>query len=455
MEKISPKKYIETKVRKLPVYKCLITSAWEELNMANVMVMRKHITGNVTVGYYLVDLLCLGVKDTFYHFNVPEEEAIERFGDTFEFMEETDYNLAHNVIYAAYEFAMEFDIPPHKDFKLTRYILEEDDDNIPLIDIHTGAEDGKPHLIINPMGQGKWALEKLIKNAGEGNYYYSTEDDLYDEDDDEFDEESPMHGLSLGDFSIGSITALMARNISLEEINNTEKLELRTENEIVSFTIESVIRAMDLTDQSTSGRDFFETEEYELTEMAVEEINYNNNLVYLDDLDEEGSIDQELAELSKLDGSKFNKKAEAILWSYPDNLFAVSKLYQYLLMQENQQLRDKICVQLSGLADDYPYAKLILAFNSAYFNIPDIRYSNIIYSSKIQDCFAGCSIFGEEELLVYWLIKVLKSINDNKLTDTAFYYKLAVNTCMENVMFWLTQQKLMIYFSENIPTGNE
>ena len=61
--------YIETKVPTLPIYKCLVTNVWKEAGEAGVIVMCRHVNGNVTAGIYLVDLICLGIKDTFYIFN--------------------------------------------------------------------------------------------------------------------------------------------------------------------------------------------------------------------------------------------------------------------------------------------------------------------------------------------------------------------------------------------------
>lgn len=184
MKHLSPKKYIETKARSLPIHKCIVNEGWEINKMAHVVIMRRHITGNVTMGYYLVDLLCLGVKDTFYEFNISATAAEERFEEIDLNFIEIDYSTAHNIVYAGYDFAMEFKITPHKDFTLTKFILNEDDDTVPIIDIPTGYDDGKPHLMVNELGEGRWALPLLKKNAGVGNYHYSDFSSTLPEDDD-------------------------------------------------------------------------------------------------------------------------------------------------------------------------------------------------------------------------------------------------------------------------------
>jgi hypothetical protein len=192
-QQLSPEKYITTRARSLPIDKCYVTSKWEETQIVNVVVMRRHVNGNVTVGLYLVDLLCLGVKDTFYAFNVSEEEANERFVEPLFEMEEVDYDLAHNIVYAGHDFALEFDIKPHKDFNITKYILEEDTDKIPVIEIPVGDENGNPSLIVAPSYNYGPALQKLKQHAGEGNYTFIIQDpfidDNFDENDEDFDED--------------------------------------------------------------------------------------------------------------------------------------------------------------------------------------------------------------------------------------------------------------------------
>jgi hypothetical protein len=181
---LSPEKYVKTKARALPIYKCLINANWEASKMAQVIVMRKHVNDNVTAGMYLVDLLCLGVKDSHYRFNIAESQIMENLAEM-DFLT-IDYPLAHNIIFAGHDFAMEFEIAPHKSFDITQHILEEDNDNIPLIDVHTGDENGLPLLMTETTYAYKPILAKLKKNAGEGNYHVQLIDrrGMYVEDDD-------------------------------------------------------------------------------------------------------------------------------------------------------------------------------------------------------------------------------------------------------------------------------
>jgi hypothetical protein len=142
---LSPKKYIVCKARTLPIYKCLISENWEASKLASIVVMRKHANGNVTAGIYLVDLLALGTKDTFFEFSINENEFLEKVSANN--LIEVDYTLVHNIIYGANAFAIEHGFRLHRDFlSITQFILEEDTEEIPLMELEFGQE-GKPFLI--------------------------------------------------------------------------------------------------------------------------------------------------------------------------------------------------------------------------------------------------------------------------------------------------------------------
>lgn len=249
MQQLSPKKYIETKVRSLPVYKCFVNKDWEETKMANVLVMRKHNNGHITAGVYLVDLLCLGVKDTFYFFNELEQEIQDRIGPVFwQNFIEVDYNLAHNIVYAGIEFAREYDIQPHKDFALTQFILEDDTDDIPVIEIAVGSEDGKPHLMVHKSNQYPDALSKLKRIAGEGNYYYTVGDefdeDEYPDEDDDFDEEDDEQPIKLDDIPLGQVDMNNVQRVIMDDLMNVEKIKERKLFEQVIINAESLTRLL-------------------------------------------------------------------------------------------------------------------------------------------------------------------------------------------------------------------
>jgi len=193
---LSPENYIRQRARNLPIFECWVNTGWSEGGLAHVFVARNHSNGNITLGIYLVDLKCLGVKDAAWRFNIPESEyreLLQYSKDTME-LEPIQYSLAHNIVFAGVEFADEYGFKPHRDFSsIVQFILEEDSDEIELIDIECGNE-GKPLFIQGPYDDhAKTAriLAQLEKTAGPGNYFFINGIDPDDEEDDfdEFDED--------------------------------------------------------------------------------------------------------------------------------------------------------------------------------------------------------------------------------------------------------------------------
>jgi hypothetical protein len=51
--------------RQCPPYECLINASWKDKGLATILISRRQPDGNLLFGVYLVDILCLGVKNTF------------------------------------------------------------------------------------------------------------------------------------------------------------------------------------------------------------------------------------------------------------------------------------------------------------------------------------------------------------------------------------------------------
>jgi hypothetical protein len=160
------------------------------------LVARQHSNGNITSGLYLVDLACLGIKDTNWHFNMPISEYrdyIDKFSEFEAGVEKIDYVLAHNIVHAGIDFADDYAFKPHKDFtSVTQFILDEDTDDIPIIEIECGL-DGLPAYMPGPLhsdSKAKQVIAQLEKVAGPGNYFLIDENGMVIEDSDEdFDDD--------------------------------------------------------------------------------------------------------------------------------------------------------------------------------------------------------------------------------------------------------------------------
>jgi AAA ATPase containing von Willebrand factor type A (vWA) domain len=250
---LSPENYIRQRSRNLPMHGCWINSDWQDKQMATILIARKHASGNITCAVYLVDLLCLGIKDTFFRYNILEsdfDDFMENPDDELGF-ENISYNHAHNIIYTAIEYAEEYGFKPHKEFtQTTQYLLEEDTDDIPIIEVTCGDKDGKPLYIrgdLDSPARVKQILAQLEKTAGEGNYHYilNVDDELdEDEDDDEDeDEETAAIERELADLSDGELKKLFLELIEDNNENTDEEVDKKLKRLFVltNMIIEKII----------------------------------------------------------------------------------------------------------------------------------------------------------------------------------------------------------------------
>jgi len=187
---MSPEKYVRTQARTLPIFECVINDDWQTSGLCNIIVARQHKTGNVTIGIYLIDMYCLGVKGAQFDFNLyldEYEDIKSRFsGDV------CDYVLAHNIIFGAIAYAEDYGFKPHKDFETARFILDEDDEDVPLMELEFGLN-GKPHYVSGPYDDSvkiNNILAILERTAGEGNFTFTNLGSMFDDmDDEDFDDD--------------------------------------------------------------------------------------------------------------------------------------------------------------------------------------------------------------------------------------------------------------------------
>ncbi|MEA3497180.1 MAG: hypothetical protein U9R42_14225 [Bacteroidota bacterium] len=170
-QKTSAKKYLQTRSHKLPYHECFINSDWQEKGMATIMISKKQPSGNYIFALYLIDIFCLGLKNTFFDFNKKEMEY-EDIKDNIldhEDMIDIEVDEAHNIIYGAIDYAEDLGFYPHKDFKTTEYLLNSDYIDKRIDEIEFG-KDGKPLFIQGIDDNVHKILNTLNKNVGKGNY---------------------------------------------------------------------------------------------------------------------------------------------------------------------------------------------------------------------------------------------------------------------------------------------
>ena len=164
---LSPEKFLREKARGLEIGKCYVSRDMKTYGEGHVVVSRLHKGGKVSVAFYLVDIYCVGVKDSFYKLRMDEyefEELIDRM--SIDNVQECSYEEAHNWVYGAVAFAEEAGIQPDKSFNLTQYMLKEDTDEVPLMEFEFG-KNGKHFLFAHNKLEASRYLPAMKEHLGD------------------------------------------------------------------------------------------------------------------------------------------------------------------------------------------------------------------------------------------------------------------------------------------------
>lgn len=165
--------------RDFPIHECLINPDWQEIGHARITLSRKMSNNNLVFGVYMMDLFCLGLKDTFCNVDFHQLKYETELKDQVYFdkpAQKCDISLAHSIIYGGIDYAKKLGFFPEKDFKLSQYLLEPEQ-NIGLRhDIQFGCE-GRPLYIRGPYDDAERIIRTLEKTIGNGNFSVMCEED--------------------------------------------------------------------------------------------------------------------------------------------------------------------------------------------------------------------------------------------------------------------------------------
>jgi hypothetical protein len=163
--------YIKENARKLDLYETLMYANLFEEGIGYVIVSRKKKNGEIVAGFFLVDVFCLGIKDSFASIMTLEEydEHKQHLVDSDESYYITKSpNYIYNLLYGAADYAEELGFKPEKDFAISEYILAAVD-SIEYEDIPFGS-DGRPFYIEGPNDKAASILSTLRKHKAEEDF---------------------------------------------------------------------------------------------------------------------------------------------------------------------------------------------------------------------------------------------------------------------------------------------
>jgi len=448
----SPEKYIRTRCRNLPIGTCYINNGWKENGMAYVFITRKHSNDNITVGIYLVDTYCLGVKDSYYKFNISPFELDEIINDIYEGISfaPIDYVLAHNIVYGAIGYAEDYGFSPHKDFtKVTQFILEEDDDNVVLMELEYGRN-GKPFLIIQDEDEPYLGyIKTLEETAGEGNFEYMLPSgegsDGYEVDDDDF---------FMYRFYDDDIEENIQREI--DEINemSDEKHQKSFENEdfldktynrMIEINFASTVSAEEKREASEFGEKLFDIKFYNDGDIeGIGEITNKN------DLRDYSEIIQFLAANKP---KKALKKINILMGKQPENTTLIFYMILALLLDNKMRKADELILSAyqkypNDLEIRTQYLDYLIR-NKRFEEMEDILKSGC----SIKDIYPNTELFDKGKVLSYYktIFKFLIDTKQMLKARVIFFHleKLGVPEDEMDIYHEMIIDNTMLFIEEN------
>lgn len=155
-----------------PLLECQINAGFRESKQAQVLIAREGPSG-IAIGFFLVDLGCLGVKNCIHLDELDRREyaaLVERFTEH-EPLEPCDAAFAVRVVQAGVRYAVELGFRPHPDYAAAREVFGDIDPDLCREEIECGR-DGKPFYFEGPNDDAPEILRRLEERLGPDGFQY-------------------------------------------------------------------------------------------------------------------------------------------------------------------------------------------------------------------------------------------------------------------------------------------
>jgi yecA family protein len=172
-------------------YEAFIEKSWRESGIAQLLVARIRDDGRADIGFFLVDLWCLGIKDAFLVDDGSEAHFREILTDRLpeDFRERLHPACAKKMIEGALAYAESFGFAPHRDYRKARRALSGLD-AAACPETFTFGRDGKPCFVEGPHDtpeRTERVLAILEARCGPDGFGYESAEDVVDLDADRED----------------------------------------------------------------------------------------------------------------------------------------------------------------------------------------------------------------------------------------------------------------------------
>ncbi len=162
-----------------PIFECLISRNWRDNtgNLTELLISKEPPFGGVVSCLFLVDLGCLGPKQSF----VTQFRTRKQYECEFRSMIigrspmiSAEYSLAAKIIKESIVYSNNLGFGLDQSVKNTLKALGSLDASADCREeIHLGASDGKPIYIAGPHDDVDYVMSTLVSKCGKGNFHFS------------------------------------------------------------------------------------------------------------------------------------------------------------------------------------------------------------------------------------------------------------------------------------------
>lgn len=158
-----------------PIYECWEPQQLFEQGIGTVVVTRKTENNNILIGVFLLDVYCLGVKDSYIRL-IPKKEysfMLEKMREN-EPLKFIHPSCARKLVEDAEDYARELGFSPHRDYTPAKKIFGEIESKACPRSFQFGKE-GKPYYFAGPHDNAafrKNVVDTLMKKCGPDGFHY-------------------------------------------------------------------------------------------------------------------------------------------------------------------------------------------------------------------------------------------------------------------------------------------
>jgi hypothetical protein len=165
-----------------PILHCCATEELWSRGMGQVLVSRTLPGGNVAFASFLVDIYCLGVKDTMFDVSLRGRYDRDLYGKIAAKCKLIPLKpeCALKLIEGAVQYALDMGLPPQKDYPTAKLIFGDISAEA-CTEVFTYGKDEKPFFIGGPFDSSfkcQHILRTLHKHCGPGGYHFILSGDI-------------------------------------------------------------------------------------------------------------------------------------------------------------------------------------------------------------------------------------------------------------------------------------